>query len=96
VENRADERRYVLLAGGEPAGELVYRRRGEGVIALLHTEVDTHLRRRGLGGALVSGVLEDARRRGLRVVPICPFVEAFVESHPEYAALVVDDPARRS
>jgi predicted GNAT family acetyltransferase len=86
----------VLLASGEPAGELVYRDRGGGVIALLHTEVDTHLRRRGLGAALVTGALDDARGRGLHVVPVCPFVEAFVRRYPEYADLVVDDPARRA
>jgi uncharacterized protein len=86
----------VLLVAGEPAGELVYRDRGGGVIALLHTEVDTHLRRRGLGAALVTGALDDARGRGLHIVPICPFIVAFVARHPEYADLVVDDPARRS
>ena len=86
----------MLLAAGEPAGELVYRDRGGGVIALLHTEVDTHLRRRGLGAALVTGALDDARARGLHVVPICPFVEAFVRRHPEYAELVVADPARHA
>lgn len=66
------------------------------MIALLHTEVDTHLRRRGLGAALVTGALDDARRQGLKIVPICPFVEAFVRRHPEYEDLVVDDPARRT
>ena len=86
----------MLLAAGEPAGELVYRDRGGGVIALLHTEVDTHLRRRGLGAALVTGALDDARDRGLHVVPVCPFVEAFVRRYPEYADLVVADPARRT
>jgi predicted GNAT family acetyltransferase len=32
----------------------------------------------------------------LHVVPVCPFVDAFVRRHPEYADLVVDDPARRA
>ena len=31
-------------------------------------------------------------RRGLRVVPICPFVAAYIRRHAEYADLVADDP----
>jgi uncharacterized protein len=95
VVNHPEERRYELLVAGEHAGELVYRDRGEDVRALLHTEVDPNQQRRGLGTALVAGALDDARERGLQVVPICPFVDAFVRRHPEYADLVVADPARR-
>jgi uncharacterized protein len=95
VVDRPDERRYELLLAGEHVGELVYRDRGGGVRALLHTEVDPPRERRGLGSALVAGALDDVRERGLHVVPICPFVDAFIRSHPGYADLVVADPARR-
>jgi uncharacterized protein len=95
VERREAERRYVLLVGDEAAGELVYRDRGGGVVALLHTEVDTTRRLRGLGSFFVRSALDDARARGLRVVPLCPFAAAYVHDHPEYADLVVDDPAKR-
>jgi predicted GNAT family acetyltransferase len=96
VERRDDERRFVLLLDGEHAGELVFRDRGGRVLAFLHTEVDPAKQQRGLGSALVRAALEDARERGLRIVPICPFVEAYVQDHPEYADLAVADPARRS
>jgi predicted GNAT family acetyltransferase len=95
VVDRPEERRYELLVDGEPAGELVYRDRGGNVVAFLHTEVFPVLRLRGLGSALVVGALDDARSRGLRVVPLCPFVDAYVRRHPKYADLVVTDPARR-
>jgi predicted GNAT family acetyltransferase len=95
VVHRPDERRYELLAGGAHAGELVYRDRGGDVVAFLHTEVDATLQRRGLGTALVTGALDDARERGQKVVPLCPFVDAFIRRHPEYADLVAPDPARR-
>jgi uncharacterized protein len=95
VEHRPDERRYELFLDGEHAGELVYRDRGENVLAFLHTEVDPAKQQRGLGGQLVGAALDDARERGLRVVPVCPFVDAYVRRHPEYGDLVVPDPARR-
>ena len=95
VVHRPAERRYELLLDGEHAGELIYRDRGGNVVAFLHTEVDPSLERRGLGTALVTGALDDARDRGLHVVALCPFVAAFVRRNPEYADLMVEDPARR-
>jgi uncharacterized protein len=95
VAHRPDERRYELLVGGEHAGELVYRDRGSNVLAFLHTEVDESLQRKGLGSALVAGALDDVRKRGLRVVPLCPFVDAYIRRHPTDLELLADDPARR-
>lgn len=95
VTSRPDEHRYELHVDGEKAGELVYRDRGGSVLAFIHTEVNPNLQRRGLGSALVAGALDDARARGLRVVPLCPFVDAYVRRHPGYLDLVVEDPARR-
>jgi uncharacterized protein len=95
VVNRPEEHRYELLVANEHAGELVYRERGGKVVAFLHTEVDPARRRRGLGSLFVREALDDARARGLRVVPVCPFVDAHVKRHPEYDDLVVADPARR-
>ena len=95
VVHRPDERRYELLVGGEHAGELVYRDRGNNVLAFLHTEVDQDLQRKGLGSALVAGALDDVRERGFRVVPLCPFVDAYIRRHPRELDLLADDPARR-
>jgi predicted GNAT family acetyltransferase len=47
------------------------------------------LENKGLGARLVAGALDDIRARGLRVVPFCPFVRAYIRRHPEYADLVV-------
>jgi predicted GNAT family acetyltransferase len=44
----------------------------------------------------VTAALDDARRRGFHVVPICPFVEDYVRRHPEYGDLLAADPARRA
>jgi predicted GNAT family acetyltransferase len=71
-------------------GEAAYHRR-DGRIALIHTEVDEALEGHGLGSTLVATALDDARREGLEVVPLCPFVAAFIERNPEYQDLVATD-----
>jgi predicted GNAT family acetyltransferase len=57
-------------------------------IWLYHTEVPETLSGRGIAGRLAAFALNDARHRGLRVVPTCPYVRAYIDRHPEYASLV--------
>ena len=71
-------------------GEAAYRRRN-GRLALIHTEVDEALEGRGLGSRLVATALDDARREGLEVVPLCPFVARFIDRNPEYQDLLAAD-----
>jgi predicted GNAT family acetyltransferase len=64
----------------------------DGVMTLPHTEVDPAMGGRGLGTALVAGVLDAARERGLHVLPYCSFVRHYIQQHPDYVDLVaVDD-----
>jgi hypothetical protein len=41
-----------------------------------------------VGGALARHSLDEARRRGLVVMPICPFYQGWIQRHPEYHDLV--------
>jgi predicted GNAT family acetyltransferase len=58
------------------------------VITLLHTETPPQARGRGIASLLVAGALEDVRARGLKIVPRCAFVRAYVTKHPEYRDLL--------
>jgi uncharacterized protein len=79
--------RYVVTVDGELAGFAQYRDRGE-LLAFIHTEIDDRFEGHGLGGRLISFALDDARERGLAVLPFCPFVNGYIERHREYAELV--------
>jgi hypothetical protein len=57
-------------------------------IVLLHTLVPSALAGKGVGTALATAVLDDIRRRKLRVVPECPFIANFIARHPGFADLV--------
>lgn len=85
VDNRA-EQEFTLDAGGGRA-VAAYQLEG-GVIVFTHTAVPPALEGRGIGGRLVRGALDQARDRGLKVAPQCPFVRAYVERHPEYRDLL--------
>jgi uncharacterized protein len=87
VHDNVKKHRYEATVDGALAGFAVYRM-APGQIALVHTEVDEAFEGHGIGSILVREVLDDARRRGLDVVPICPFVTSFIDQHREYLDLV--------
>jgi predicted GNAT family acetyltransferase len=88
VADNADERRYEARVGSEVVGFVDYRLAHDGRMMLLHTEVDPSVEGEGVGSQLVAWVLDDIRRRGLAMVPYCPFIRAYVRRHPEYSDLV--------
>jgi predicted GNAT family acetyltransferase len=92
VRDNPAELRYEALAGGDLIGEIRYRTE-PGLVVLVHTEVDPSHEGAGVGSELVGRALDDIRERGLHVVPLCPFVAAYIRSHPEYADLVAADPS---
>lgn len=84
VVDNPDEHRYELRdAAGGVLGHLEYLTR-EDFTVLPHTEVDRSLRGQGRGDELVRFALDDLRAKGLRAYPTCPFVERWMERHPEY------------
>jgi len=76
-----EESRYELRLGDRRIGLAAYHRR-DNRIAFTHTEVDSACEGRGFGTRLVHDALDDARARGLEIVPLCPFVAAYVKRHP--------------
>lgn len=86
IRDNAARSRFELEADGVTAF-MNYQLSGK-VISLDHTETPVAARGRGLASRLTQGVLDEARGRGLKIVPRCPFVRAFVERHPEYQDLM--------
>ena len=87
VADAPDCDRYEVSVDGEVVGFTAYRAR-PGLIAFVHTDVDERFQGRGIGDQLIRFALEDARARGLAVLPFCPFVKAFIERHREFETLV--------
>ncbi|MEU4401747.1 GNAT family N-acetyltransferase [Micromonospora orduensis] len=89
VEDNPAKNRFEILVDDALAGFTAYVPRGEALV-LTHTEVDPGFQGKGVASALIRGALDEIRARGGRLVPQCRFVAAFVDKHPEYADLVVE------
>ncbi len=86
VRDAPERHRYEAVVDGRVAfAEYILR---DAVITFVHTVVPAELEGKGVGSAIAKGVLEDARARGLSVIPRCPFIHAYISRHAEYLDLV--------
>ena len=82
VRDNPAQSRYEIHDGEQLVGFTTYRL-GDGQISFLHTEVAPEFGGRGLAKQLVTEELEDARRRGLAVLPFCPYVAKVIAQNLE-------------
>jgi hypothetical protein len=88
VANVPAELHYEARDGETLAGLAAYLLTRNDLIVFTHTEVEDGYEGKGIGSRLARFALDDARARGLGVVPLCPFIKGWIERHPDYADLV--------
>jgi predicted GNAT family acetyltransferase len=87
VDDNPMESRFEARVDGALAGVSQYELTDD-TIVFLHTVVAEEYEGQGVGSAIARYALEDARARGLRVRPLCPYIRGWIERHPEYVDLV--------
>jgi hypothetical protein len=75
--------RYVTTVSGHEA-EMTYSRAGSTRIIIDHTGVPRELGGMGVGKALVLRAVEDARKDGIKIIPLCPFAKAQIEKNKDW------------
>ena len=86
VVDNTDQQRFEMPVDGGVAF-VTYRKRGT-EITLYHAEVPAELQGRGLGSELAYSTLTAIRQLGLKVVPRCSFMAAYMRSHPEFSDIL--------
>ncbi len=84
--DNTEKNQYEFHVEGKIALIQYINKRGR--IYLTHTEVPASLKNRGIGSSLVLSALEDVKKRDLKLVPLCPFVAAYIKRHPEWAEIL--------
>lgn len=75
---------FFIEQDGEWIAEMTYKKSGEGVIIIDHTEVDESLQGKGVGKDLVEAGVKFARENRLKITPQCPFVKKTIDETPEF------------
>ena len=87
IEDDPAAHRYRVWLGDEFAAYSEYDNE-PGRIVFTHTVVRPKFEGRGIGTRLAKYAVDDARSRGLRITPVCPFIRSWLERHDEYDSIV--------
>ncbi|MFC0675878.1 GNAT family N-acetyltransferase [Brachybacterium hainanense] len=90
VRDNQGASRFEAYVDGEQWGILTYERRRRRM-EVVHTVTDPAHRGLGVASALATAAFADARARGTQVLVICPFVESWLDRHPEHADIALYD-----
>lgn len=73
---------FVIEEAGERIAEMAISISG-GNLTVFHTEVSDKLKGQGVAGQLLSTMVTYARDHNLKVIALCPYVNAQFKRHPE-------------
>ena len=86
LDEAGSKGRYVTRPDPNgPEAELTYSRASDALIIIDHTGVPDAYRGQNIGVALVQRAVEDARKGGYKILPLCPFAAAQFRRHSEWA-----------
>lgn len=58
-----------------------------GAVVVPHVETAAQHRGQGYAARLMDGVVADLQARDLQIVPVCTYAAAYMDEHPELAAM---------
>lgn len=90
IKDNTDHKRFEYAKDGH-ISFIEYILTQRGTIYLTHTEVPKPLEGGGVGSELVKEVLKIVEQRHLKLVPLCPFVAAYIRRHPEWKKLLAEN-----
>ena len=88
IRDAPERERYEIRVDGELAGFAEYRGAHGDTRAFTHTEISEAFEGQGLASQLIAFALADVRTLGKHVLPICPFVKAYLAGHADELDLV--------
>lgn len=88
-EDKGAKGRFVgRIDGVDDEGELTISKVSDVLVIADSTYAPDSLRGTGTAAALVNALIADARTKGYRIVPLCPYVRAQSQKHPEWADVI--------
>jgi predicted GNAT family acetyltransferase len=85
VVNNTEAKRFEIQLGDDIA-RIEYQITGH-TITFTHTEVPPAFEGQGIAGKIAKVALEYAKESGYKILPLCPYVKAYIQRHPEYKSI---------
>ena len=90
-EDGAGHGRYFISLPGNVEAEMTYRKIGPDIVAIDHTYTPPEFRGRNIAFLMLSAGIEDARRKGLKILPLCSYAAIQFKRHAEWSDLLTPD-----
>lgn len=90
IQHLENGHRGVFFMANENSrlAEMTYVWSGDSRIIIDHTEVNEVLKGSGAGKKLVAAGAAFARKKGIKIIPLCPFAKAVMQKDPTYHDLL--------
>ncbi len=88
VDNKEENRFETVIDGHQAIVEYTVQ---PGVLSLNHIEVSKALSGQGVASEMTEKILLEIELRGLKVIPVCPFIKKYISKHPEWNSILVDE-----
>ena len=79
VINNVEKNRYELETNGYLS--VADYHLDEGTLTITHVFVPNELRGQGIAAKVMEGVIDDANKRGLHIVPVCSYAATYMARH---------------
>ncbi|MBY0433817.1 MAG: N-acetyltransferase [Cyclobacteriaceae bacterium] len=76
---------FFVEQNGERVAYMTYSKAGTTRIIIDHTEVSEALKGQNVGRQLVAASVDYARKKNLKILPLCPFAHSVFDRVKEYA-----------
>ena len=76
LEETGHKGRAFISDGSKTLAEMTYSKAGEALIIIDHAEVSDQLRGQGAGKSLLVALVNMARYRAIKIMPLCPFAKS--------------------
>lgn len=91
VRDNPEAQRFEIRLSDEDVAKIDYRIE-DNVIIFVHTEVPEGYEGMGIADKMAHAALEASKSAGKQVLPLCPFVSAYIRRHPEYKPITIEYP----
>jgi len=86
ISDNKDKKRFEATVQEQTV--LVDYKIEKGIIYLNRVKVPTELEGKGVGSSMVEQVLQEIEAKGLKLVPVCPFVKYYINKNPKWNKLL--------
>lgn len=82
--DNGEEGMFYIETDGNISAQMTYTLVGSDRIVINHTDVSETHKGKGVGKQLVTKAVEFARKKGIKIVPLCSFTQKVLSTTPEF------------